>query len=165
MLSESALPGFSARSRRRTHPLPVAERILHGGIYHMKGERLMRWNSIPLIGIMLAAIFTADPQQPPKKMGEVKATKDNWSAAVDENAQSMFAEGKRIFRFDTFGDEAYWSDTLRLHQAIEGEKFGGVGGGVSPKTALSVGLKIDAEAIPNDVADAIKKGQVNLDDP
>ena len=59
----------------------------------------------------------------------------------------------------------YWSDTLRLHQAIEGAKLGGVGGGVSPKTALSVGLKVDAEAIPASVADAIKKGEVNLDDP
>ena len=125
----------------------------------------MRWKSSLLIAIMVAAIFKADAQQPPKKAGEVKATKDNWSAAVDENAQSMFAEGKRIFRFDTFGDEVYWTDTLRLHQAIEGEKFGGVGGGVSPKTALSVGLKVDAEDIPSDVADAIKKGQVNLDDP
>ena len=125
----------------------------------------MRWKSSLLIAILVAAIFKADAQQPPKKAGEVKATKDNWSAAVDENAQSMFAEGKRIFRFDTFGDEVYWTDTLRLHQAIEGEKFGGVGGGVSPKTALSVGLKVDAEDIPSDVADAIKKGQVNLDDP
>jgi len=125
----------------------------------------MRWKSSLLIAILVAAIFKADAQQPPKKAGEVKATKDNWSAAVDENAQSMFVEGKRIFRFDTFGDEVYWTDTLRLHQAIEGEKFGGVGGGVSPKTALSVGLKVDAEDIPSDVADAIKKGQVNLDDP
>src|SRR5207237_8985573 len=67
-------------------------------------------------------------------------------------------------RFDTFGDEVYWSDTLRLHQAIEGAKLGGVGGGVSPKTAISVGLKVDAEAIPASVADAIKRGEVNLDD-
>jgi hypothetical protein len=121
---------------------------------------MLRWKSILLVAPILAVFLSVHAQQPSKK-----ATKENWSAAVDENAQSLFSEGKRIFRFDTFGDEAYWSDTLRLHQAIAGEKLGGVGGGVSPKTALAVGLKVDAEAIPGDVADAIKKGQVNLDDP
>jgi hypothetical protein len=120
----------------------------------------LRWRSILLVAAILAVFLSVYAQQPSKR-----ATKENWSAAVDENAQSLFSEGKRIFRFDTFGDEVYWSDTLRLHQAIAGEKLGGVGGGVSPKTALAVGLKVDAEAIPGDVADAIKKGQVNLDDP
>ncbi|MDQ6758794.1 MAG: hypothetical protein M3Z32_02870, partial [Acidobacteriota bacterium] len=52
----------------------------------------------------------------------------------------MIANGKQIFRFDTFGDEAFWGDTLKLHQAIEGSRFGGVGPGVSPKTALALGL-------------------------
>ena len=60
----------------------------------------------------------------------------------------MIEEGREIFRFDTFGDEAFWGDTLKLHQAIEGERFGGVGPGVSPATALAVGLKVDAEALP-----------------
>ena len=70
----------------------------------------------------------------------------------------MIEEGQRIFRFDTFGDEAFWGDTLKLHQAIEGERFGGVGPGVSPATALAVGLKVDADALPPDVLNAIKHG-------
>lgn len=53
----------------------------------------------------------------------------------------MFDEGRKTFGFDTFGSEAYWGDSLKLHQAIGGEKLGGVGPGVSPKTALAVGLK------------------------
>jgi hypothetical protein len=48
---------------------------------------------------------------------------------------------RKTFRFDTFGDEAFWGDTLKLHRAIAGSKLGGVGPGVSPRTALSVGLK------------------------
>ncbi|HSP14802.1 MAG TPA: hypothetical protein VLV78_08620 [Thermoanaerobaculia bacterium] len=95
----------------------------------------------------------------------VKATKANWSTAVESSAKTMFAEGQSIFRFDTFGDEVFWTDTLKLHQAIEGSRFGGVGGGVSPKTALSVGLKVDAAALPQAVVDGIKKGKVDLDDP
>jgi hypothetical protein len=77
----------------------------------------------------------------------------------------MVEEGRRIFRYDTFGDEAYWSGTLRMHQAIAGAKLGGVGPGVSPKTALSVGLKVDMDALPPDLVEQIKAGQVNLDDP
>jgi hypothetical protein len=99
------------------------------------------------------------------KAGEVKATRENWSAAVDTNATALFAEGKKTFRFDTFGDEVFWTDTLKLHQAIEGAKLGGVGPGVSPKTALSVGLKVDAEALPKAVVEGIKAGKVDLEDP
>ena len=83
----------------------------------------------------------------------------------DEVALAMVEEGKQIFRFDTFGDEAFWGDKLKLHQAIQGEKFGGVGPGVSPKTALAVGLKVDMEALPAALVQQIQAGQVNLDDP
>src|SRR5687767_9016023 len=62
-----------------------------------------------------------------------------------QNAFEMLREGQQTFRFDTFGDEAFWGDTLHLHLAIEGETFGGVGPGVSPNTALAVGLKVDLE--------------------
>src|SRR5919107_540977 len=60
----------------------------------------------------------------------------------------LIAEGKQIFRFDTFGDEEFWGGQLQLHQAIQGEQFGGVGPGVSPATALAVGLKVDVKALP-----------------
>jgi hypothetical protein len=67
---------------------------------------------------------------------------------ISGNAEGMIEEGRRIFRFDTFGNEAFWGKTLKLHKAIEGTKLGGVGAGVSPKTALAVGLKVDTEALP-----------------
>jgi hypothetical protein len=60
---------------------------------------------------------------------------------ISNNAQEMLKQGKEIFRYDTFGDETFWGDALHLHQAIAGEKLGGVGPGVSPKTALAVGSK------------------------
>jgi cytochrome c peroxidase len=78
---------------------------------------------------------------------------------------SLVTQGRSVFRDDTFGDQAFWGDTLQLHKAIEGAKLGGVGGGVSPKTALAVGLKVDATKIPAKVAAAIKAGKVNLNDP
>ena len=85
--------------------------------------------------------------------------------AMEANDDRMIAEGRRTFRFDTFGDEAFWGDTLHLDQAIAGGKLGGVGPGVSPRTALSVGLKVDVDALPAGLVSALKLGQVNLDDP
>jgi mono/diheme cytochrome c family protein len=78
-------------------------------------------------------------------------------AARDDRSTQTLAEGQRIFRFETFGDEQFWTDTARMHEVVQKS--------VSPKTALSVGLKVDADAIPPDVAQAIKKGQVDLESP
>jgi hypothetical protein len=84
---------------------------------------------------------------------------------ISANAKRMIEEGRQIFRYETFGDEAYWSTALQLDKAIAGAKNGGVGAGLSPKAALAAGLKVDMDAIPADVAAAIKAGKVNLDDP
>src|ERR1043166_9518260 len=67
---------------------------------------------------------------------------------IADNAQNMMHEGRQTFRFDTFGDEDFWGNTLKLHEAIAGAANGGVGPGLSPKTALALGLKVDAEALP-----------------
>jgi hypothetical protein len=85
--------------------------------------------------------------------------------SVHADARAMIQEGLRTFRFDTFGDEAFWGDALRLHEAIAGAKLGGVGPGVSPRTALAVGLKVDLDRLPSDLVRALRKGDVNLDDP
>jgi mono/diheme cytochrome c family protein len=77
----------------------------------------------------------------------------------------LIARGRRIFRYDTFGDQGFWGGTIHLNKAIEGAKLGGVGAGVSPKTALAVGLKVDAAALPPSVAAGIKAGKVDLNSP
>jgi mono/diheme cytochrome c family protein len=81
------------------------------------------------------------------------------------NAKQMIEAGQKTFRFDTFGDEAFWGDALQLHRAIAGGRFGGVGPGLSPKQALELGLKVDADALPDDFCDRLRAGRVNLDDP
>ena len=77
----------------------------------------------------------------------------------------MFERGREIFRYDTFGDEAFWGGTLGLHLAIAGERLGGVGPGVSPATALAVGLKVDVEALPAHLVWAVRHGRLDLNDP
>jgi hypothetical protein len=81
------------------------------------------------------------------------------------NSQRMLKAGRQTFRFDTFGDEAFWGGALQLHKAIEGAKLGGVGAGVSPSTALAVGLKVDVDALPPALIAALKEGKVDLSDP
>lgn len=83
---------------------------------------------------------------------------------VIKNAANVIQDGRNIFRYDTYGDEAFWGDALQLHQAIQGVQFGGIGPGVSPKTALALGLKVDSDALPPKVLNQLRKGQINLDD-
>ncbi|PVY69307.1 cytochrome c [Cupriavidus alkaliphilus] len=79
-------------------------------------------------------------------------------AAGTEAAQKALVEqGKQIFRFDTFGDEAKWTDHLRMHEVIASS--------VDPLTAFSVGLKVDAEALPEAVANGIRNGTIDLKSP
>src|SRR5262249_11675350 len=92
----------------------------------------------------LAGVIIASAAPPPRS---------DFDSEIARHAQSMIEEGRKTFRYDTFGSEAFWGDALQLHKAIAGEKNGGVGPGVSPKTALSVGLKVDADALPG----ALKK--------
>ncbi len=93
------------------------------------------------------------------------AARKGFDAEIDRYAEAMLSKGRKIFRYDTFGSEAFWGDQLQLHKAIAGAKNGGVGPGVSPKTALAVGLKVDADALPAALKKQLAAGKVNLDDP
>jgi hypothetical protein len=71
-------------------------------------------------------------------------------------AEGSDLDGQTIFRFDTFGDEQLWTRTLRMHEAIAM---------VDPKTALSVGLKVDVDALPPELVALLKAGDVDLSNP
>ena len=85
--------------------------------------------------------------------------------AGDGGAVRLVREGRRTFRHDTFGDEDFWGGALRLHEAVAGAANGGVGGGVSPATALAVGLKVDVDALPGPLRRELAAGRVDLADP
>jgi mono/diheme cytochrome c family protein len=70
---------------------------------------------------------------------------------------TMVAQGKDIFRFDTFGDETFWTDSLRLHEVVESA--------VDPTTALAVGLKVDTDSLPPAVVQGIQNGTISLTSP
>jgi hypothetical protein len=84
----------------------------------------------------------------------------NLAAGVTE-----ILRGRKIFRYDTFGGETFWGGALRLHRAIAGQANGGVGAGLSPKAALTLGLKVDVNALPGRLRSDLRRGRVNLNSP
>jgi mono/diheme cytochrome c family protein len=79
------------------------------------------------------------------------------AALSKSNSPSVIAQGREIFRFDTFGNETFWTDTAGLHTVINA---------LAPQTALQVaGLKVDVEALPQALIDQITSGLINLADP
>ncbi|HEU4662105.1 MAG TPA: hypothetical protein VFS63_15740 [Pseudolabrys sp.] len=117
--------------------------------------------SVAAVGIAILSAAVISSTAAPKK----RAPPRSFDATIERNAQHMMEEGKKIFRYDTFGSEHFWGDTLQLHKAIAGAKNGGVGRGVSPKTALAVGLKVDSDALPASLKKQLAAGKVDLDDP
>ena len=77
-------------------------------------------------------------------------------AGAQEREQRGIDAGRHIFRYDTFGDEQLWTDVLRMHEVVAN---------VPPATALAVGLKVDVDALPPAVIEALQAGQVDLTNP
>lgn len=121
-------------------------------------KRTLAVSALVTVALVVSGAAIADSDAQPGTTADVDTHKDL-------DAQRTLAAGRQTFRFDTFGDEAFWGDTIKLHLGIEGTGFGGVGPGVSPKTALAVGLKVDVDALPADLVKNLRNGQVNLDDP
>src|SRR6185369_2945379 len=86
----------------------------------------------------------------------VPAKLRDFDTQILANANELLENGRTTFRFDTFGDEAFWGGTLQLHQAIKGANLGGVGPGISPSTALTLGLKVDVDALPQPLINKLK---------
>jgi hypothetical protein len=111
-----------------------------------------------LLGIGLSTFLPADASSG-------KGAETPFDRAIERNAERLLEQGRRAFRFDTFGSEQFWGGALRLHEAVAGSALGGVGAGVSPRTALAVGLKVDRDALPANLQQSLRLGRVNLDDP
>jgi len=104
-----------------------------------------------MVAALLATAATA--KDPPRRF------------SVEKHAVEQVQQGRDTFRYSTFGDESFWGDGIGLHLAIAGAANGGVGAGVSPATALAVGLKVDLAALPRSLQRDIARGKVDLDDP
>ena len=125
----------------------------------------MKYKKQALIITSLIAIVTCIQCSKSFTKKEVDQQGIESQVANSDKNKSLVAEGKEIFRFDDFGDKDFWSGLLHIDKAILGEKNGGFGPGVSPATALAVGLKVDVDALPAAVREGIRSGTINLNDP
>ena len=102
-------------------------------------------------GVFVAAIGWAMSNVAPRAQAVEQEV-----ATAEHQGDRHLRDGKTIFRFDTFGDEQLWTDVLRMHEVLPT---------VDPKTALSVGLKVDVEALPRSIIAGLKANKVDLSDP
>lgn len=128
----------------------------------MKRYRLGITAFILVLGLVIVgcSLYAASSQDP-NGTGRLA----EFDRIIRDNARQLVEDGRQIFRFDTFGDESFWGDALQLHQTIKGAKLGGVGPGLSPNIALGLGLKVDVDLLPRALANQLRTGKVNLDDP
>lgn len=125
----------------------------------------LAFSGLGLIIIAISFLLISQSSSFKEKSNLMSILQEDDDTALMNYVKKLVEEGREIFRYETFGDEAFWSDALQLDKAIAGEQNGGVGPGVSPATALQVGLKVDMDALPADVVTAIQNQEVDLNDP
>jgi hypothetical protein len=108
----------------------------------------MKARFLLIVLVPALVLLTADTQ--------VTKSSSTFFGSAENNSQALIQQGRQIFRFDTFGDEAFWGGKLRLHETVNQ---------LTPHQALALGLKVDSAALPPEVIQAIQNGTVNLDDP
>jgi hypothetical protein len=125
-----------------------------------------RWGVLPLVPILLVVFSCLSGPRSVQTNPAVEAEKKEVSHRddIDDYSEKLLKEGREIFRYDTFGSEEFWGKT-RLHEAILGEKQGGVGPGLPAVDALKVGLKVDIGKLPAILREVLKKGSVSLEKP
>src|SRR5689334_3623351 len=112
--------------------------------------------SLFVISIMLVQCNTrAKARKTPDESGEP----DYWGTSINDNATSLLYKGKAVFRYETFGDEIFWTDKLQLQKALVSEEHGGIGKGLSPKDALAAGLKVNLTLLPEFLKRKIQEGK------
>ena len=126
----------------------------------MKASRLILI-TVCIIGA-LNLILLQHCESPKKSVRENQddsGKEGTWNFDIRENADEMLTKGRAVFRFETFGDEIFWTDKLQLHKAIADKGAGGIGEGLTPKAALDAGLKVDIDVLPRFAKDAIADGK------
>ncbi len=122
-----------------------------------------------IVGVVIVTVLQrpekAQAQGQPNPGGSTRLLGKESDPAIVKSALTSIAKGRETFRFDTFGDEAFWGDTLNLDATIAGAANGGIGPGLTPAQALALGLKVDVDALPRQLQSKLRRGEVNLNDP
>src|SRR5688572_19554306 len=124
-----------------------------------RNQFLIVFTCMLLIAQMLF-IQCGPPKKATREQADESGKEATWNADIRQNADEMMEKGRAVFRFETFGDEAFWTDKLQIHKAIADKGAGGIGEGLSPKAALDAGLKVDIDVLPKFAKEAVAEGKL-----
>lgn len=126
----------------------------------MKTHKLL----LPLLCMIIIAqalfLQCGSPKKSLRQQDDESGKESSWNTDIRNNADEMLEKGRAVFRFETFGDESFWTDKLQLHKAIADKGAGGIGEGLSPKEALDLGLKVDIDILPKFAKEAVAQGKL-----
>jgi hypothetical protein len=125
--------------------------------------RNRRSGGIVVVGLALACIPRPKGVETNPAVKTQQAPREEFDDKISDNSKDLFDRGRTIFRWDTFGSEAFWGGKLQLHRAILGQKLGGVGAGLTPNQALKAGLKADVARVPKLLVEVMREGSVTFD--
>ena len=125
----------------------------------MKNNQLFRVLAIMTMALMLLANCES-PKKATREEADESGKESTWNSDIRQNADEMLEKGRAVFRFETFGDEAFWTDKLQMHKVIADKGAGGIGEGLSPKKALELGLKVDIDVLPKFAKEAVAEGKL-----
>jgi len=149
-------------------PISLSERPRRTHLY-MPLKQAFSLALTVMAGVLIGVIwFDTGRAAQVQSMAPARARKTDsfgFDNKINTNSQRMMEEGRNTFRFDTFGDEAFWGDVAQLHRAIEGAALGGVGPGLTPQAAIDLGLKVDVDSLPKSMVKDLEKGRFDLDSP
>ncbi len=124
---------------------------------------------LSVIPLLLSFYLSGCTGNPERKVSERKDLPEqsltNNDESIEKYSREMLDQGRKIFRYETFGSEKFWGDQLQLHKAIAGKANGGVGDGLTPNMALKLGLKVDTQYLPSILMEAIKNTTISLEKP
>jgi hypothetical protein len=126
----------------------------------MKAHRLLLFLLSMTLVVQTLLFQCESPKKSLREGDDESGSEGTWNSDIRKNADDMLEKGRAVFRFETFGDESFWTDKLQLHKAIADKGAGGIGEGLSPKAALDAGLKVDIDVLPKFAKEAVAEGKL-----
>ena len=126
----------------------------------MNKNQLIILSFLIVMTAQLALMRCESPKSSLREQADESGKESTWNTDIRQNAEDMLEKGRAVFRFETFGDEVFWTDKLQLHKAIADKGAGGIGEGLSPKAALDAGLKVDIDVLPKFAKEAVAEGKL-----
>src|SRR5688572_6442239 len=124
-------------------------------------KSVLTFFAVILTAVIITSVFNqCGTKKAARAQADESGEENTWNTDIRKNADDMMEKGRAVFRFETFGNEAFWTDQLQLHKAIADQGAGGIGPGLTPKAALDAGLKVDIDVLPKFVKQQVAEGKL-----